>query len=79
MRKFNVTGLCNPSMHYMIDTSNKINQEAFEQIARYLDSKNKDTGYLLTFDFRKTQNIGKPQIKWVEHKGKKILDVMVGV
>jgi len=54
-------------------------EEAFEQIAGYLESKNKDVGYLLTFDFRKTANIGKPQIGWVEHKGKRILDVMVGV
>jgi len=54
-------------------------EEAFEQIAGYLESKNKDVGYLLTFDFRKTANIGKPQIGWVEHKGKRILDVMVGI
>jgi len=54
-------------------------EEAFEQLAGYLESKNKDTGYLLTFDFRKEQNVGKPQVKWVEHKGKKILDVIVGV
>jgi len=54
-------------------------EEAFEQIAGYLESKNKDVGYLLTFDFRKTANICKPQIGWVEHKGKRILDVMVGV
>jgi hypothetical protein len=53
--------------------------DAFEQIAGYLESKNKDVGYLLTFDFRKTENVGKPQIKWVEHRGKRILDVMVGV
>jgi hypothetical protein len=54
-------------------------EDAFEQIAGYLESKNKDVGYLLTFDFRKTENVGKPQIVWVEHRGKRILDVMVGV
>ncbi|MCL2283801.1 MAG: AAA family ATPase [Fibromonadales bacterium] len=54
-------------------------EEAFEQIVGYLESKNKDTGYLLTFDFRKTTNVGKPQSKWIEHKGKKIFDVMVGI
>ena len=54
-------------------------EEAFEQITGYLENKNKDTGYLLTFDFRKTKNVGKPQIGRVEHKGKRILDVMVGV
>jgi hypothetical protein len=54
-------------------------EKALEQIAGYLDSKNKDTGYLLTFDFRKENNTGKPRTEWVEHKGKRILDVMVGV
>jgi hypothetical protein len=53
-------------------------EEAYEQLAGYLDSKNKDVGYLVTFDFRKEQNVGKPQIGWVEFNGKKILDVMVG-
>ncbi|MDR2732159.1 MAG: AAA family ATPase, partial [Fibromonadaceae bacterium] len=40
-------------------------EDAFGQLAGYLDSKNKDTGYLLTFDFRKEGNVGKPQIKQV--------------
>jgi hypothetical protein len=53
-------------------------EEAYEQLAGYLDSKNKDVGYLVTFDFRKEQNVGKPQIGWVERNGKKMLDVMVG-
>jgi len=43
------------------------------------NSEQFNTGYLLTFDFRKTENVGKPQIGWVEHKDKKILDIMVGV
>jgi hypothetical protein len=51
---------------------------AYEQLYNYLKSKNKDTGFLLTFDFRKNGNIGEPQFKWVEHKGKKIFDVTVG-
>jgi len=54
-------------------------ENAFEQVSDYLSSKNKDIGYLLTFDFRKEQNVGKPQAQWIEHKGKKILDVMVGI
>jgi len=54
-------------------------EKALEQLVGYLDSKNKDTGYLLTFDFRKENNIGKPQAKWVEHKGKRIFDCMAGV
>ncbi|MCL2220218.1 MAG: hypothetical protein FWC23_08815 [Chitinispirillia bacterium] len=53
-------------------------EDAYEQLFGYLDSKNKGLGYLLTFDFRKTENVGKPQINWVERRGKKILDVMVG-
>jgi hypothetical protein len=48
-------------------------EDAFEQMARYLESKGKDVGYMLTFDFRKTKNVGKPQIGWVEHNGKRIL------
>ena len=53
-------------------------EKALGQLSAYLDSKNKDTGYLLTFDFRKAENIGKPKMEWVEYNGKKILDVMVG-
>jgi hypothetical protein len=53
-------------------------EKALEQIAGYLESKNNDTGYLLTFDFRKTENVGKPKIEWVECKGRKILDIIVG-
>ena len=53
-------------------------EKALGQLSAYLDSKNKDTGYLLTFDFRKTENVGKPKTEWVEYNGKKILDVMVG-
>jgi hypothetical protein len=54
-------------------------EKALEQIAGYLDSKGKDTGYLLTFDFRKENNTGKPRIEWVEFGGKRIFDVMVGI
>jgi hypothetical protein len=53
--------------------------KALEQIAGYLESKGKDTGYLLTFDFRKENNTGKPRAQWVEFGGKRILDVLVGV
>ncbi len=93
MREFNVTGLCIPGKHYMVDISEKVchivelklwygeqkHEKAFEQISKYLDSKNKDIGYLLTFDFRKTENIGKPRMEWVEYNGRRILDVMVGL
>jgi hypothetical protein len=54
-------------------------EKALEQLAGYLDSKGKNAGYLLTFDFRKEANTGKPRIERVEFGGKRILDVMVGV
>jgi len=54
-------------------------EKALEQLAGYLESKNKDTGYMLTFDFRKENNTGKPQAKWSEHKGKRIFDCMTGI
>jgi len=53
-------------------------EKAYEQLANYLKSKNKDTGFLVTFDFRKKENVGEPQFKWVEHKGKKIFDLILG-
>jgi hypothetical protein len=53
-------------------------EKACEQLAGYLEDKNMDTGYLLTFDFRKEKNVGKPKFEWVEYNGKKIFDVMVG-
>jgi hypothetical protein len=56
-----------------------LHDKALEQIAGYLESKGKDTGYLLTFDFRKENNTGKPRAGWVEHNGKRVFDVMVGV
>jgi len=52
--------------------------DAYEQLCGYLESKNKDVGFLLTFDFRGDKNIGKPKSEWIEHKGKKIFDCMVG-
>ncbi|MCL2845161.1 MAG: ATP-binding protein [Chitinivibrionia bacterium] len=53
-------------------------KEAYDQLCGYLDGKNKDVGFLLTFDFRSEKNIGKPQSKWIEHKGKNIFDCIVG-
>jgi hypothetical protein len=51
-------------------------EEAYEQLAGYLDSKGTDTGYLLTFDFRKGEN-KQPRAEWVEFGGKRIFDVVV--
>lgn len=52
---------------------------ALDQIVGYLNSKNKDVGYLITFDFRKENNIGAPKMEWAERSGKKIFDVIVGI
>ena len=54
-------------------------EEALDQLVGYLDSKNKDLGYLVTFDFRQTKNTGKPKGQWIQHQGKKIFDVMAGI
>jgi hypothetical protein len=51
-------------------------KEAYEQLCGYLDSKHLDTGYLLTFDFRKEANKER-KAEWVEFAGKKIFDVIV--
>ena len=50
--------------------------KAYEQLAGYLDHKRTDTGYLLTFDFRKGAK-KQPYAKWVEYVGKRIFDVVV--
>ena len=50
-------------------------EEAYEQLLGYMDSKNADTGYLLTFDFSKKPKAHKPQ--WVDLKGKRIFDVII--
>ena len=53
-------------------------EKAYGQLYDYLESNNKDAGFLITFDFRNSENIGKPQFKWVEYNGKKIFDLIVG-
>ncbi len=50
-------------------------EKAHEQLIKYLDSKNKSEGYLLTFDFRK-QRAKKPSAKWVRKSKKKFLDCL---
>ena len=54
-------------------------QNAYEQLAKYLKTKNHDCGYLLTFDFRKETDENYSECKWIEHDGKKIFDVVVRV
>jgi hypothetical protein len=64
---------------------NSKHEDAYEQLATYLTSKNTDSGYLLTFDFRekvvKTDNNPSLQQEgqWIEWDGKRIFDVVVRV
>jgi hypothetical protein len=50
-------------------------EKAHEQLIKYLNSKNKSEGYLLTFDFRK-RRVKKPSAKWVRKGKKKFLDCL---
>ena len=50
--------------------------KAYEQLAGYLDSKGFQTGYLLTFDFRKGVT-KQPYAKWADFGGKRIFDVVI--
>jgi hypothetical protein len=54
-------------------------EDAYEQLANYLKSKNHDCGYLLTFDFRKKGDNSFSESKWVECNGKRIFDVVLRV
>ena len=54
-------------------------EDAYEQLANYLKSKNIDCGYLLTFDFRKHGDNSFSDNKWVEWDGKQIFDVVLRV
>ena len=50
-------------------------EKAYEQLIEYLNGKNKNEGYLLTFDFRK-RKAKKPSAKWVRKGKKKFLDCL---
>ena len=54
----------------------KYQAEAFSQLCGYLESKHADTGYLLTFDFRKEGNKDR-KAEWIEINDKKIFFVIV--
>jgi hypothetical protein len=54
-------------------------EDAYDQLAKYLKSKNTDCGYLLTFDFRKKADDNYSDNKWVTCDGKHIFDVVVRV
>ena len=56
---------------------NSLHQEAYEQLLGYMDSKNAQAGYLLTFDFREEANKQR-RAEWVEFdSGKRIFDVIM--
>ena len=57
----------------------KRHEEAYGQLAGYLKSKNKDRGYLLTFDFRKKPDEKITESQWIEWDGKQIFDVILNV
>ena len=54
-------------------------EEAYDQLTGYLTSKNKDRGYLLTFDFRKTPDDSFAENRWIDWNGKQIFDVVLRV
>jgi hypothetical protein len=54
-------------------------QNAYEQLSKYLKSKNIDEGYLLSFDFRKKGDEKYAKEQWVEWDGKRLFDVVVRV
>jgi len=56
-----------------------LHEDAYEQLADYLESQNHDCGYLLTFDFRKKTDKKFAESKWIEHNGKRIFDVVLRV
>lgn len=51
-------------------------EEAYKQLASYLESKNAPAGYLLTFDFRKGVN-KRRSAQWVDYDGRRIFDVVI--
>jgi len=54
----------------------KANEEAYEQLLGYMESKRKNKGYLLTFDFREEKN-KTPKSEWVQFGDNQIFDVIV--
>jgi hypothetical protein len=58
---------------------NSKHEDACQQLADYLKSKNMPCGYLLTFDFRKKGDNRFSESQWIECDGKRIFDVMLQV
>jgi len=51
-------------------------QKSYIQLLGYMESKKAESGYLLTFDFRKEKN-KQPKAEWVDINGKNIFEVVV--
>jgi len=51
-------------------------RKAFSQLLGYMNAKNVDQGYLLTFDLRSKKN-RQPKAEWISIDGKQIFDVVV--
>jgi hypothetical protein len=54
-------------------------EDAYRQLANYLQSKNIDRGYLLTFDFRRRGDDRFADNQWIMYDGKQLFDVVVRV
>ena len=54
-------------------------EDACEQLAKYLTTKNADSGYLLTFDFRRRGDNSFSENQWMEMNGKRIFNVVLRV
>ena len=88
MKRFNVTGTCVDTEHYMdfekeqyiVELKrwdgNAAKERAYEQLLGYMEAKSANEGYLLTFDFRKNK-IGEYKAGWVEVGNKRVFDVVV--
>ena len=54
-------------------------KDGYRQLAGYLKSKNMDSGYLVTFDFRKQGDDHSAENQWIDYEGKRIFDVVLQV
>jgi hypothetical protein len=52
-------------------------EDAYKQLANYLQSKNMDCGYLPTFDFRKQGDDSYAENQWITYDGKRIFNVVL--
>jgi hypothetical protein len=54
-------------------------EDAYDQLSKYLKSKNTACGYLLTFDFRRRRDDSFAENRWVTWNGTQLFDVVVRV